>query len=224
MKIQQDILTQLHIEKYSIIRSFFSRRNTVYLIRALHKDGDVSEFVYKLYVSGNIEKEYVALCKLQGQNVPRVLACGHSALYMEYIRGKTLLERLEEAEIKGLPFEEHIDKFIGFLHGFYKVMPGHIYGDVNLRNFIVTSDGLWGVDLEESHIGRISTDIGKAAAFNLTYRPEFTDYKQQTASYLIEQSSRLFSVSIQEIEREKMLELEAMETRRMYSGEDNGAF
>lgn len=221
MRIYQDILELLNIESYTVKKRFFSRCNAVYLIHALCRNDINMEFVYKCYIWGDIENEFNALQRLAGLYVPRILARGRSSLCMEYIRGETLLECLENAEKQNRPFEEYIDLFTGFLKGVYTATPGQIYGDVNLRNFILAEDGLWGVDLEESCTGNIAVDIGKAAAFVLTYRPKNTEYKQKTASYLIERSSVLFGVLKQDIEHEKELELAAMEKRRLHTEVNN---
>lgn len=221
MRIYQDILEQLNIESYTVKKRFFSRRNEVYLINAECKNGLNFEFVYKSYVWGDIENEYNTLQRLTSLNVPRILARGRSSLCMQYIPGETLLQCLENAEKQSRPFEEYIDLFLRFLQGVYTANPGQIYGDVNLRNFILSKGGLWGVDSEESCSGSISGDIGKAAAFILTYRPEGTEYKQKTASYLIERSSILFGFPKQDIEHKKELELAAMKKRRLHTGVSN---
>lgn len=217
MRINEDILEQLNIESYTVKKRFFSRRNEVYLINARCINGMNYEFVYKSYVWGDIDNEYNALQKLAGLHVPHILAKGRCSLCMQYIPGKTLLQCLENAEEQKRPYEEYIDLFLRFLQDVYTANSGQIYGDVNLRNFILTKGGLWGVDLEESCKGSISTDIGKAAAFILTYRPAGTEYKQKTASYFIERSSILFGILKQDIEHEKELELAAMKKRRRYT-------
>lgn len=220
MKIHQDILEQLNIQSYIVKKRFFSRRNDVYLINARCKNGLSIEFVYKSYVWGDIENEYNALKRLVDLHVPRILTRGQSSMCMEYIPGETLLQCLENAEMQKRPFYEYIDLLVRFLQDIYTTIPGKIYGDVNLRNFILTGEGLWGVDLEESCTGNISADIGKAAAFILTYRPAETEYKFKTVSYLIERSCNIFSVSKQDIDHEKEFELAAMKKRRLRSGKN----
>lgn len=221
MRIHEDILEQLNIESYTVKKRFFSRRNEVYLIHARCINGLNFEFVYKSYIWGDIDNEYNALQQLVGLHVPRILARGRSSLCMEYIPGETMLQCLENAEKQNRSFEEYIDLFLRFLQGVYTANLGQIYGDVNLRNFILTKGGLWGVDLEESCNGSVSADIGKVAAFILTYRPAETEYKQRTAQYLMERSSVLFGITNQDIEHEKELELSAMKRRRLHIGVSN---
>ena len=212
----------LGIQSCSVKRKFFSRRNAVYHMCAQQRNGTASEFVYKQYISGSIKNEYETLIKMQGKSVPQVLAKDEKSLCLEYLRGETLLECLEKTELSEQTFEAYIDGLLSFLEKFYTTVPGLIYGDVNLRNFIMTPGGLCGVDMEESCPGSIAADIGRAAAFILRYRPEGTQYKIKTAEYLTRRSSVFFGIPVQEIEHEKQAELAAMQKRRQHTGEANG--
>lgn len=218
MNIEQDVLAQLNITRCSVAQSFFSRRNSVYLMRGKREGAEI-KFVFKIYRAGDIEKEYRYLSRLNGINVPAVLARGERSLCLEYIKGDTLLERLEQCELGGEPFSGYIDALIRFLTSFYAALPGHMYGDVNLRNFIVAEDGVYGVDLEEAGPGNTAVDIGRAAAFILTYDPAGTDYKKKAADYLAKAAALAFGLDRGDIEREKQKELEAMSARRRRADE-----
>jgi hypothetical protein len=207
-------MKQLGVQQCSAVRSFFSRCNSVSLIRARRDDGSDIEFVYKHYSAGDAWKEYAYLYLLAGMRVPGILARGNKALCLEYIKGDTLLERLEKCEKRGVPFDSHIVRLLDFLERFYTALPGHIYGDVNLRNFICARNALHGVDVEEARPGDKCADIGKAAALILNYEPAGTEYKKETARYLIESAAERLGLDIKHIEAVKEKELTAMNVRR----------
>lgn len=215
MIIERKVLDALGIKQYHAVKKYFSRRNKVYLVRGERQDGAGVEFVYKEYVAGDIEREYEYLQKLKGLPVPAVMARGERSLALSCIAGKTMLERLEEAESSGAELESCIDGLLDFLHRFYSALPGRIYGDVNLRNFIVTHEGVYGVDVEEAGPGDICSDIGRAAAFLLTYRPSFTDYKNKAAEYLIDKACGRFGLNKGLIENAMRSELCGIQNRRV---------
>ncbi len=214
MNIGAGLLKQLELSQCSAVRSFFSRNNSVSLVRGRRDDSSDTEFIYKYYRGTDAWKEYAYLYLLAGLRVPGILAHGNKALCLEYIKGDTLQERLEKCEKKRVPFDPYIDRLITFLERYYAALPGHIYGDVNLRNFICAKNGLHGVDIEEARPGNTFVDIGKAAAYILASGKEETEYKQKAASYLIESAGRRLGLDINDIEKEKQKELAAIKAPR----------
>jgi hypothetical protein len=213
MEIDREIIDRLGVTECREEKKFFSRRNEVYLFSGNAPDEMLIRFVYKKYISGNRNNELSALTALKGKRVPRILAQSNSALCLEYIPGLTMLECMETAERNGESFSGLIDELLDFLKGFYNMMPGVIYGDVNLRNFIAAESGVYGVDLEETQPGRPETDIGRAAAFMLTYKP-VTNYKREAAGYLISSAAKKLSLDISDTEKQKEKELSYMLIRR----------
>jgi hypothetical protein len=204
----------MQITEYQVMRQFYSRRNEVFLINARQKDGSHSDFVYKSYLTGDIERECHHLRQLQGMSIPKILAKGTNALSLEYIHGHLLLEKLEETENASEPFLPYLIALIDFFEHFYDALPGHVYGDINLRNFILAEDGLYGIDLEETRRGKIAVDIGKTAAYLLTYDPANTPYKKEIADFFIGHSAERFSISKQDIIDNMTMELDYMKIRR----------
>ena len=219
MKIDNDIVKQLNIAQYSVTERFFSRNNAVCRIHAFCHDGQQLDFVYKRYNTGGIDNETRVLDLAQRISVPRILARSSSALCLEYITGKTLLECLEEMEPLNRSFSDMLDGLVYFLQQFYAALPGCIYGDINLRNFIATKNGVFGVDLEEVKPGLIQTDIGRIAAFILTYHPADTEYKKESIRYLVDLAVARFKLEAQDIHTEKQKEFDAMKKRRNKSTE-----
>ncbi len=212
--IEQTIVDQMRITAYSVVSRFYSRRNEVSLIHARRFDGSSFDFVYKRYIAGQMETEYRYLSRMQGVLGPLVLAKGTKALALEYIKGPLLIEKLEEAEKTGEPYYPYLDMLIDFLDRFYKVFPGCVYGDVNLRNFIIAQNGLRGIDLELAGSGVIAADIGRTAAYLLTYEPADTTYKKDIVQYFIRAGACRFGISGGDIMASMTMELDDMKKRR----------
>lgn len=214
MHIEETILRQMQITEYQVVRRFYSRRNEVYRIDALRCDGSRLDFVYKTYIEGDMEREYHFLSQMQGVKTPKVLAKGTDALCLEYIHGSLLLEKLEEAEKTSEPFYAYLSMLIDFFERFYKALPGYAYGDINFRNFIIAKDGIYGIDLEETREGKIAADIGKVAAYLLTYDPACTLYKKEIVDYFINSSAGKLNIQKNDIADEQCKELDYMKVRR----------
>lgn len=214
MEDQYEIFKQLNIYDYTIEEEFFSRRNHVYKLHAKRMSGEDFFIVLKKFNCGNIQDEFAVINALQGIRVPKILAKTKNTICLEYISGPTLLSAFESSEIKGEPCNELIEQFVDFLGSFYDSLPGSIYGDVNFRNFIVGSGGVYGIDLENVHTGLKETDIGKAVAFLLTYNPAFTDYKKDMAEILIQYSAAQLDLDIPSILEASEKELQNMKLRR----------
>jgi len=214
MEDQNEIFKQLNICEYTIEERFFSRRNDVCKLHARRMDGGDFFIVLKKFTCGNIQDEFMVINALQGIRVPKILAKSGNTFCLEYINGPTLLSAFEASEAKCEPCNELLKKFVDFLKSFYDSMPGSIYGDVNFRNFIVGDGGIYGVDLENVHSGLKETDIGKAAAFLLTYNPAFTDYKKDMAEILIQYSAAQMNLDISSIMDAAEKEFQNIQLRR----------
>ncbi len=226
-RIEKQILQQLNIDEYCTAERFSSRRNEVSKIVAMRRDekskNDNSQkiiFVYKRFLNGGAEEEYRNLKLLSGINVPTVLARSEKALCLDYIEGPTFLQMLETCEKQNAPFDRYIHLWIEFMQRFYRTVPGYIYNDINFRNFIIANKGeyigetVYGVDLEEIRRGRPETDIGRAAAFLLSYDPAFTEYKKQTANTFISACSDAFCIRRDDVRDEMNKEFDSMQKRR----------
>lgn len=214
MKDENDIFKQLNICEYTIEEQFFSRRNHVYKLHAKRTSGEDFFIVLKKFNCGNIQDEFKVINALKGIRVPKILAKSGNTICLEYIGGPTLLAAFESSEAKGEPCNELIEQFVDFLGSFYDSLPGSIYGDVNFRNFIVGSGGVYGIDFENVHIGSKETDIGKAVAFLQTYNPAFTDYKKHMAEILIKYSAAELNLDIPSVLDAAGKEFQNMELRR----------
>lgn len=178
---------------YLVEEKFYSKKNEVYKVRYTRKEMiDNNIVVMKKYFQPhlNMKKEINLLLHLQkkGLTVPQIYYYEKDYIIIEYIEGKTLLDVIEEREkensLKGMPYQsnaELIDKLIKWLKKFYNYTGGEIIlKDINLRNFIVNTDGnIYGFDFEDCDTGKVEEDAGKFCAYILTYHPSFTPWKLQ---------------------------------------------
>lgn len=174
------------------IKTFKSKKNEVWLIKARKSDGTPQQYVLKAYRDHKrLEKEMEMMTALhrQGLEVPAVYEQQGSYLLMEYIDGITLCEAFEKQECKwteGDHLPESTMEIIGLLTGwlerFYQITKelegkSMIMADVNLRNFLLT-DTVFGVDFEDCREGRYEEDAGKICAYVYTYSPMATPFKK----------------------------------------------
>jgi tRNA A-37 threonylcarbamoyl transferase component Bud32 len=196
---------------------FFSRRNQVWL-----EDG----FVYKRILPDDDRADTARLAEIESENllrlsaggvfVPRPISLNGSLLTMEYIEGITLTEAIELGEIGAYSDGMLVKLIAGWFSSFYAALPeGVCRGDVNCRNFILTSDGrLCGVDFEKLPFGRREADLGRLTAFILTYEPSRTAYKQRLTQGLTKHFTELFGLDPALVLCERERELDSIRRRR----------
>ncbi len=91
--------------------------------------------------------------------------------------------------------------FFNFHNHFKKEDQFLIRGDPILRNFILT-DRIWGVDFEESRIGKPVEDIAGLCSSILTTNPMFTNEKFRLCRFFIESYLKLALDKIDKINDE----------------------
>ena len=123
-------------DDYRILKRFFSRKNEVYLVKS-----DDNLYVLKRFIDPQrADTEWNFLTSLYGRfKVPKPLTKKENDVWMEYIDGGLISESLTEKALMGLA------AWLARLHSF-----GIRKGDCILRNFIITVDGIYGIDWEEA--------------------------------------------------------------------------
>lgn len=159
-----------------------SKRNQVYRIY----DND-NTYISKTFMdSGNILKEIEILKLLKDKSikVPNILDIKDNTLILEDLGEITLLDWFEQMEkTNSTDYSEIIYKLSLWLKKFYSATKEYyniqmILYDVNLRNFIIKDNEIYGIDFEQTQPGQIEEDIGKMVAYCLTYNPDFTEWKK----------------------------------------------
>lgn len=191
MLLDNNFLQKHQIEEYQVIKQFNSKKNKVYLIKALVAPNLIKEYVFKEQPS-KLKKETEILLRLRtkGVNVPEIIYIGQKHILMEYIPGQTLLEyicQLERENIGLIKIKIVFENLARWLNDFYlsASYSHNILGDLNFRNFILFGGKtVYGIDFEDCRQGYREEDIGRLCAFGLTYRPEFTGWKLKTYKFL----------------------------------------
>lgn len=224
MRLDRQMVEKFGITAFTATR-FNSRRNRVYMVRYTGKNGLRGSFVLKIYERpGNCAKESALLTALRrcGVNVPEVYHADNRCIAMEFVRGETLfdvIDRCEKNQIPPVYVLPIVNGLCAWLKGFY-VAAGKIYGhpvarrDVNLRNFIATKDGIYGIDFENCCEGNIEEDVGKLCAFLVTYEPAFTPWKKLLGSLMLDRLAEEFGLDRNLVVEELNKELGLIEKRR----------
>ena len=174
-----------HVEKYKNVllqRSFESKKNTVaYVVY------NGQPRIFKWYVPGlkqNMDLEYSILKKgFSDLTIPSPLEkdSENNVLVMSYIIGENVCDIVNDPrtvlEEKKKVVHLLADWFVNF-HTFFKSEDGfRLRGDANLRNFILSRGRIWGVDFEESRMGKPSEDLATLCVSLLSTDPMFIDEK-----------------------------------------------
>jgi predicted Ser/Thr protein kinase len=162
-------------------KQFKSKKNTVALISQKNR-----YYILKWFLprpTNNMSREYYILKSASSEiNVPKIYTIDqeNNIIIMSYIKGKNLNDVLNDKIIR-YNEKEKIMKllstwFLNFHNFFNKKNKSMIRADTNLRNFIL-SDKIWGIDFEESRIGRPGEDIADMISSILSTNPMFTNEK-----------------------------------------------
>ena len=198
-----------------IRKRFKSRKNQVYLLEKRNSPtGTFHEIVVKKYPScERLEKEVALLQMLHssGLTVPDIILVQENILFLDYVNGVIFLDFLEICEKNFTPTQEMLSvivKLTNWLNNFYKLTKRHFgkaysYGDLNARNFILTDDGIWGIDLEDASPQEATEyDLAGLCANLLTYDPPFTPWKVTLTRMFYDQFSAIIP-----LDRERFQEI-----------------
>ena len=191
MKDINDLVSNIkHYKDVVVHKQFESKKNTLAYVTMKDKPR-----VLKWFVPGfkkQMEKEYSVLeggsSKLK---IPFVyeLDEDNNVIIMSYIVGENLCDLINNVNTADKEKKRLMsllaDWFVQFHTHFKKDDQFHIRGDAGLRNFVL-SDRIWGVDFEESRVGKPVEDIACMCASILTTDPMFTSEKFQLCKTFIE--------------------------------------
>jgi tRNA A-37 threonylcarbamoyl transferase component Bud32 len=197
-------------EKYKpalLQKQFKSKKNTVgYVVL----NGQAR--ILKWYVPGlkrNMDTEYEVLKK--GSTalcipLPLEKDTENYVLVMSYIVGENVCDLINDQRV---PFEEKkqvIDLLADWLvkfHMLFKSEEGfRIRGDPSLRNFILSRGRIYGVDFEESRLGKPAEDVAGICASILSTDPMFTDEKYQLCEQFLDTYRRSATWPVENVNAE----------------------
>lgn len=166
---------------YIFLEKFKSKKNSVHLISC--KDNLYVLKKYKDIYKKNKEEEILRLLYNENLNTPKIVMENEDSLVLEYINGITLTDWLLTNEINiNNKYDNLIISLVKWIYNYdqliekcYPLYKG--LGDVNLRNFLVSNDEIYGVDFEDVGGGCIEQDISGIILYILTYDPPYTQWK-----------------------------------------------
>jgi len=196
-------------EKYknvTVQKKFDSKKNTVAYVTIDDKPRVLKWFVpglkrqmkteYNILKNGSLKINIPVVHEMDEEN---------NVIVMSYITGKNLCDILNDEKTEIIEKERLIvllaEWFADFHKFFKKEENFQIRGDSNLRNFIY-NDRIWGVDFEESRIGKPVEDIASLCSSILTTDPMFTNEKFRLCKLFIESYLKLAPVGINNINDE----------------------
>lgn len=199
-----------NVEKYTHVlpqRCFESKKNTVAYVLS-----NGQPRVLKWFVPGlqqNMDIEYSVLKKgFSNLPIPAPFEkdADNHVLVMSYIVGKNMCDIMNDATTSFEEKQKVVDLlaewFVRF-HTFFRTEDGfRIRGDATLRNFILNNNQVWGVDFEESRMGKLSEDLATLSASLLTTDPMFTDEKFRLCDRFLETYRKLAKWTVENISAE----------------------
>lgn len=212
------------IKAAQLLRRFDSKNNKVALFSFLKEENREESWIVKKYQDPDRcqkEAEILGVLDTAGLAVPKIMYIAADYLVLEYLEGVTFLEWLENAEKAGWAREQYLACLHDFAHwfkAFYRVSaenfsPGLIFGDVNLRNFLL-GEQFYGLDFEDCRPGLPAEDLGCFCAYILTYDPAFTWWKYQFVAAVKEEVLPKLGLDWRPVFCELQKELERMSRRR----------
>jgi tRNA A-37 threonylcarbamoyl transferase component Bud32 len=171
--------TQFDVVKKERLRS---KKNIVYHVILKPERQVEVNFIVKAFVTGNYEMEVRLLkqCAKANLKVPEIIDTRDGVLLLSFIDGELLVDIINRTYDTKL-IDDVAQWYFDF-HSFQKLLKG----DPRLRNFIVGSDGLYGVDFEEATEGYWVVDLGGVAASLLDTDPINEQRKQAMVWQLLD--------------------------------------
>lgn len=198
-----------NVKKYKkviIQQSFESKKNTLAYVTL-----DEKPRVLKWFVPGfkrQMQTEYSVLKKGDANlHIPFVYEMDeeNNVLIMGYIMGENLCDVINDEKTTTNEKQRLmvlLAEWFARFHIKFKTADGfRIRGDSILRNFIL-ADHIWGMDFEESRVGRPIEDIAGMCSSILTTDPMFTSEKFQLCKIFIESYSKPVKWSLEKVNNE----------------------
>ena len=199
------------IKSIEIKKKFKSRENNVYLVRAYKDNNEAWDLVVKRTNSHyGIKKEIEILKHLNEYGVmsPEIYYNTSNLVVMKYIHGEALLDRLLIPDKKNMTeLKQTIEKLIYWFISYYRAMTVwnknlYIKSDVNLTNFIICDDIIFGLDFENCRPGIVEEDIGRLCTNILMCNPNNFTFNHDLLYKIIKMTSQEVRIDTERVIRE----------------------
>ncbi len=210
-------------DSFDILYQFYSKKNKVYRVQFNKGLFYGKTAIMKVFGEKSVkayERDMLINLKRLGVNVPLFLNEGEDFIIMEDIGDDLLLNRYENMEeSQSYDFISIVRPTCDWLKSFYAATKNYYkkeiaLNDVNFRNFIFVKNKVVGIDFEQVSEGSIATDIGKLAAYSLTYSPERTNWKYDFVEYEIDYLCNELNIKRDDVINEFRRELANIQCRR----------
>lgn len=186
------------IKEVCFVKEFISKKNNVSLYQLIDNEKKKQYVVIKKFENGDAYKKELSIYRRLIRhydeserllNFPKLLGHDDSKflLILDYVKGDNVLELLEYYE--SINFIEQssqiLIKVLEWLEKFYiaiGITGDEVFGDVNLRNFIIADNEVFGVDFENVKSGKRKSEIIEVLAFYMLYDPIRSDIKKSVVS------------------------------------------
>ncbi len=194
-KIEELVKSSKKYKKSIVQKELKSKKNTVAYVTIDNNPRVLKWFVPGLKRQMNIE--YSILKKGSKKlNIPAALEMDekNNVLITNYINGENLCDIINNEDVKQVEKQRIVsllaDWFNDFHNFFKKDKEYTIRGDSTLRNFVLT-DKIWGLDFEESRMGKPVEDLAGICASILSTEPMFTKEKFTLCKILLDRYNEL---------------------------------
>ena len=187
------------------------KRNTVYRIYNNSKTYIVKKYSDINYMLN--EAEILNILLNSKASVPKLISVSNDEVMLEDLGDLTLLNWLKKEEKNSsINYHKMIIKLLCFMQRFYKITNDYygrqyIINDVNLSNFLIKNNKIYGIDFELCTEGRIESDIGRMIAYIVTCDPVASDWKFKFISDFIHIFLLNFNLNIVLLIKEIKIEL-----------------
>lgn len=172
-----------------------SRKNEVHLIRTSGRDVVLKKFDNDRWVS---ERDILLLCRSQGILVPEPVLSGEGFILMDFLRGPDLRDLINETLDPVYP--RALAEWLAHFHLLLEDEKGTLVrSDAKLQNFILTEEGIAGLDFELAHRGDPLEDMGEVCAHILNTDPMFIEEKYDLCNEFLQRYAEVSGRSIQGI-------------------------
>jgi len=187
------------------IKEFNSKKNYVSLVKIDQKFMILKRFKKRM----KFKKELMVYQELSNYEnlTPKLYSFDleNMELYLEYIKGDTLLSILESAE-KDENLSDAVNimidliKWLNKFHG-CKIsnIKNPVVYDLNFNNFIIYKNKIFGLDFEDVREGKSFNDYIRLLSMYLMYNPMKSDFKKRVLDHLLVYLSTKFNISKSQI-------------------------
>lgn len=208
MRTIEDLISNSEKYKPALLqKQFKSKKNTVgYVVL----NGQAR--ILKWYVPGlkkNMDTEYEILKKGSlelSMPLPLEKDTDNHVLVMGYIVGENVCDLINDQKVSFEEKKRVIDLLAEWVVKFHTVFKSEggfrIRGDASLRNFILSRGRIYGVDFEESRVGKPVEDVAGVCASILSTDPMFTDEKFQLCQHFLDTYRRSVTWPVENVNAE----------------------